>query len=352
MPSFLLKHFAGLSYTSLRKLILQYPALSTVKRLMDLALRSTSSGIHLDLMIETLTVFILTHEFMRRITDLRLRTGTCYSIQRIKCCNTDFIDTESLNIQTPGEPFNFPLPNVKSCHLSYNPRLISVFNLSGVENFQFNGISSWNKDPTKNTVITTPPPKQTSQMVLRSSVINFKPQFTNPPYCMPNLTYLELQSIGLYQPLEQYLDLPKLKSFTLSNVHYDPLDNERGSILPIICELFFRKTPELEALRINNTWMGNSLVCSLQDCAFLKVLEFNCCFIGGLPDLLLKNISNKSCFSSLKELYLSRSWSPSRGVDYTKFISHIKEERPEMIISGDGSIHPSEFPGRGRGYQL
>jgi hypothetical protein len=350
MPCLYIDLFVGFNYTSLKKLVLQHPPLTMVEQLMDLAVQSTSSGIDFDLTIDILTKSILTHEFMRRITDLRLHTGTYYSMQHIKGGNTDLIDTDSLNFRTSREPFNLPLPNITSCHLSHSPHLLSVLNLSSVEDFQFNGVSSWNKDPAKNTVITTPPPKQTSRMVLTSSVIDFKPRLTNPPYCMPNLTYLELQSIGLSQPLEQYLDLPKLKSFTLSDVRYNPFDDEREGRLPIICETFFRNTPELEELRINSTRMGKSLVCSLQDCAFLEVLEFNYCFIGGLPDLFLKNISNKSYFSSLRELYLRRSWSPSMGVDYTKFISHIKEERPTIIIAGDDSMHPSEFPGRGHGY--
>ncbi|PVF94877.1 hypothetical protein CPB86DRAFT_626055 [Serendipita vermifera] len=312
--------FLDLNFDQLQELNLTRIAPDLVEGFMDLATMSRSKEIHLSLRRGRLTMSLLTHPFMQRITHLLIS-----------------IDSHQL----PSE-FQYPmgvnisLPNVKSCIILYNSNLFEILDLEGVQDLGFIGLRTLQGGPNDRPLITRHPPEHVDRLKLKDCAINFSSEPEDIPHLLPHLTELELEDVALLGPLHQHLNFPGIKSLSLYDVYYSQINNADRT-MPIIDELFFRTTPELEALYVRGTIMGNSLVRSLPDCTSMKILWFSNCSIDDFLILFLKRIQDKDFFPSLEVLSLVDSWAPEERIDYTGFVEHCNSKRPSLAVMGDGS---------------
>jgi hypothetical protein len=187
----------------------------------------------------------------------------------------------------------------------------------------------------------TSPPIRLVELKLSRVVVDYSTLQTCLPFCLPNLTKLELEEMALRGPLRQYFEFPKLKDLTLIFVYYAPLHTDIHDLVPPLFDrLFFQGTPKLEMLHIGDMFtMDEPLVGSLHLCSYLQNLTIKGSDLEEFISSFCVAIQDRKLFPSLAQVSIDDSWPVNAGMSYVEFIEHSQAERPGLDIQGNGRLY-------------
>jgi hypothetical protein len=225
-----------------------------------------------------------------------------------------------------------------------------TFDLSNVEDLRFWGFNDfWNqciRMPVVQYLAGPPSATMLKELILGNIVMNFDAPSITLPFCLPNLTKLILECVGLMVPLRLYFELPKLNHLTLNRVSYDSSETDDGESAPSLLfdKPFFQSVPKLEVFSIHYD-MGNAneaLVNSLGFCSCLQKLTIEASFLDEFIPSFLRALKDRAFLPNLAHLSIDDSWPQDIEMDYAEFIQYSRAERAALNVQGNGVLYYSK----------
>jgi hypothetical protein len=334
MPRFTARRFQGFNFISLRRLHIN-DVCNGAAKLMDIALNSTQEDFHLHLTIDNVTVHLFNHQLIQRITQLELFSGVSILPHLVKISNCIYQIDEPYRVSFNGP--SMPLPKAKKCIFHPDFAFMGIFDLTNIKCLELAGYLN-SRDlqtyvPLRQHIVTTLPPAQLVELELSSAILNYSIS-TDLPYCLPNLTKLQMRRVGLHAPLLRYFRFPRLKVLLLDFVLcMPPTLLLPASVPPPLDDFFFRSIPELEDLSIYDmTTMDGALFTSLHFCSSLHKLHIALAVLKMFIPAFGQQVKEAMFLPKLEDVSIRRSWPSNLDIDPTVFIRQVQVDRPGLKI--------------------
>ncbi|CAG8687152.1 14520_t:CDS:2 [Acaulospora colombiana] len=325
LPQTSLSTAARLNGSSLRRLIMPISRdvpVESVERIMDVALQSTQKEIELHLALQRLVVCPLEHTLMQRVTSLTISGGGGVAVG----ANTSLPSLRRLELfQEHG-------------HLCLG--ILDATNLSHLENLLVVGGPEIGNVLRSNSL-----PTGLSELCLTGIMLDPPEAPTYQIHSLPRLSTLELNHVHIQRRLGDYFSCPQLKRLIASNLNLDPEPDrfqyhalETAESL-FFDQSFFRDTPRLESLLLENALVTLKLAKCLERSVSLKRIDMHDCLTERFIPVFLDYVADQRFLPVFEEFHISRSWSEETKVAYSSFVDRLSAIRPSVKLSGNGDLY-------------
>jgi hypothetical protein len=156
------------------------------------------------------------------------------------------------------------------------------------------------------------------------------------PRHFKDLTYLDLQSTGIYGTLGEYLRLPNLRYLGLTDVQFQKPENtgaqDHGLSMLFSDTQFLQGSPLLETIDLGSQEIDEKLIEGLRTCTVLKNFTLSRCILDRFVSQFLEHLENGELVPSLDRLEIWYSWPTNVDIIFEEFSRRLMTKRPNIWI--------------------